>query len=317
MESTNYCQSCNEQSRTRRISVLGKELDVKGYICSTDGVNYPPKPADIQLQMSVSPTSYCPASCAFCIAKGTKTVNKIDLVKFEKVMTALKKENVVRGVKITGGEPCGDIKLLDEVVSILYETFGFKLELSMSTNGMGLENLHKIKYLEHMESIHISRHHYDDSINQKIFNAAVPDTKKLKEIISSVSYKDIFVLNCMLLKDYINSPEEAHRFLDYAIEVGVPKVGFMVCMPINDYAKKQTIKYGEVLRDDDPSIFFTRGFVDYEACRCRDGVYVSKTGNLIEFYGRDTNPSGCNYCRGFVYDADNHLRDGFSGNIIV
>lgn len=217
MKNINYCEPCNTQNRVRRINVLGKELDVKGYICSADGVNYPQKPVDIQLQLSVSPTSFCPAECPFCIAKGTKSVNKIDLVKFEKVMRRLKTENVVRGVKITGGEPFGDIALLDETITILFDIFGFDLELAISTNGMGLDKLHRIKYLKYLETIHISRHHYNDEINRKIFNAAVPDTANLKDIISSVPYKDIFVINFMLLRDYINSTEEAHCFLDYGI----------------------------------------------------------------------------------------------------
>ena len=318
MRNTNCCPSCSAESRTRVIRILGKQIRVKNYICSADGVNYPKKPENIQLQLSVCPTSFCPANCPFCIAKGTKTHKRLDLGKLEKTMRQLQAEDRIRGVKITGGEPFYDVELLDAVVTLLYEIFGSDLELSVSTNGMWLDQMHKIRHLEQIEAIHISRHHYDDTKNRALFGgAAVPSGAQLKEILHSVTYRDIFVLNCMLLRDYIDSPEEAHRFLDFAIDIGAPKVGFMGCTPINAYAEAHRIPYEKVINDDDRSLLFTRGFYDYEFCHCRDGVYVSPKGDLIEFYGRSTLPDGCRYSRGLVYDADDCLRDGFGGEIIL
>ncbi len=317
MQNTNCCLSCDE-SRTRTINILGKPVIVKKYICSEDGVNYKEKPENVQLQMSVCPTSFCPGNCPFCIAKDIKSKRKLDINKFTDVMNRLKAEDRIRGVKITGGEPFYDIGLLNDVISVLYEIFGYELEVSISTNGIWLDQLHRIRDLEYIEAIHVSRHHYDDEINRILFGGAdVPSEEKLKEIVSTVSFKDVFVFNCMLLKDYINSPEEAHRFLDFTIRTGVPKVGFMTCSPINDYARRQTIPYESVIKDNDPSLLFTRGFYDYEFCHCRDGVYASPNGEVVEFYGRSTNTDGCKYSRGLVYDADNHLRDGFCGNVIV
>lgn len=239
MQNINCCPSCDENNRTRVIDILGKSVCVKDYICSADGVTYTKKPENIQLQLSVYPTSYCPGVCPFCIAKDTKTHKMLDIQKFSTAMQLLKAEERIRGVKITGGEPFYDVNLLDEIVSVLFETFGMDLELSISTNGMWFEHIHKIKHLEYIEAIHISRHHYDDSINRELFGGAkVPSGAKLKEIVSSISYPDIFVFNCMLLKGYIDSCEEAHRFLDFSIDVGVPKVGFMVCTPINQSIRK-------------------------------------------------------------------------------
>ena len=233
-------------------------------------------------------------------------------------MRKLKAEDRIRGIKITGGEPFYDVGLLNEVVSVLYEIFGYELELSISTNGIWLDQIHRIKGLEHIEAIHVSRHHYDDAINKKLFGGAdVPSGDKLKEIVSTISFKDVFVFNCMLLKDYIHSPKEAHRFLDFTIKTGIPKVGFMTCSPINEFAKQQTIPYESVIKDNDASLLFTRGFYDYEFCHCRDGVYVSPSGEIVEFYGRSTNTDGCQYSRGLVYDADDHVRDDFCGNVIL
>jgi organic radical activating enzyme len=341
MQNINYCQSCKTdektkkgcrecQEKTREISILGKRITVKNYICSADGINYKEKPENIQLQLFVNMLTFCPASCKFCAAKNTKLDKKIDIDKFTSVMKRLKAEDRIRGIKITGGEPFYDIDLLNEVISVIYDVFGYDMEVAISTNGIGLENLKKIKDLEHIEAIHISRHHYDDDVNREIFGdiicgslqannsvARIPDKKAIENIIDSVSYKDIFVLNCILLKDYINSPEEAHKFMDFAIDIGAPKVGFMTCSPVNGYAKEQTIPYETVIKEDDPALLFTRGFFDYDYCHCSDGVYSSEDGRIVEFYGKSTKMEDYAYCRGLVYDADDHLKDGFGGEIIV
>ena len=319
MQNINYCQSCKIGEKTREINILGKPITVKNYICSADGINYKEKPENIKLQLFVNMLTFCPANCRFCVAKKTKQDKKIDIDKFKSVMKLLKAEDRIRGIKITGGEPFYDIDLLNEVISAIYDIFGYETEVAISTNGTGLENLKKIKDLEHIETIHLSRHHYDDNVNRELFGNIknIPDKKLLKDIIGSVSYKDIFVLNCILLKDYINSPEEAHKFMDFAIDIGAPKVGLMTCSQVNGYAKEQSIPYEAVIKEDDPALLFTRGFFDYDYCHCSDGVYSSEDGRIVEFYGKSTKMEDYAYCRGLVYDADDHLKDGFGGNIIM
>ena len=319
MQNINYCQSCKIGEKTREINILGKPITVKNYICSADGINYKEKPENIKLQLFVNMLTFCPANCRFCVAKNTKQDKKIDIDKFKSVMKLLKAEDRIRGIKITGGEPFYDIDLLNEVISAIYDIFGYETEVAISTNGTGLENLKKIKDLEHIETIHLSRHHYDDNVNRELFGNIknIPDKKLLKDIIGSVSYKDIFVLNCILLKDYINSPEEAHKFMDFAIDIGASKVGFMTCSQVNGYAKEQSIPYEAVIKEDDPALLFTRGFFDYDYCHCSDGVYSSEDGRIVEFYGKSTKMEDYAYCRGLVYDADDHLKDGFGGNIIM
>ena len=293
-------------------------MRVKDYVCSPEGVYYRKKPEHVQLQLSVCPTSFCPGGCPFCIAKDTKTRWRLSLDRFQRTMEMLKREDRLRGVKITGGEPFDDPALLNDVITILFETFGLSFEVSISTNGMKIDQIHRIRYLEHIDAIHISRHHHDDGINRALFGGvAVPGGEELREVIHSISYRDVFVLNCMLLRGLIDSPEAARRFLDFALWTGAAKVGFMTCTPINDFARAHRVLYEDVLREDDPSLLFTRGYHDYAYCHCRDGVYASPEGGLIEFYGRSTHDAGCPYSRGLVYDADDHLRDGFGGQVIL
>ena len=317
MQNICCCPSCEENSRTRWIEIFGKRLEVKSQICSSDGIYYRQKKEPIRLQLSISPTAYCPAACPFCVAGQPKGPEKLDLRKLETVLLRLKELDLVRGVKITGGEPFADVTLLDEVVSLCFAVLGEELELAVSTNGYRLEEMHRLRQLPLLETIHISRHHYDDGRNRAFFGGGpVPDGARLREIVSTVSYRDLFVFNCMLLRDGINSPEEAHRFMDFALETGVPKVGFMTCMPCNDYAREQSIPYEAVIRREDPALLFTRHFYDHEACHCSDGVYLSPRGELEEFYGRSTAQYYA-YCRGLSFEEDNRLHAGFGGEILL
>ena len=311
------CQPCCDAPPLRRVTVLGKELLLKDYICSADGVHYACKPEQIKTQLSICPTDFCAASCFFCIAKNIRSTARIDLKKLEYVLRRLKDENIVRGVSITGGEPFTDVKLLDETITLVFDVLGQGTEISLNTNGFALHRMHELRGLERLDALHISRHHDDDEINNHMFGMKMPGHEELRRILRSVSYRDLFVLNCLLLKGGIATPEDAHRFLDFAIDVGAGKVSFITPTPVNDDVAVRRVDYSQVLRPDDPALLFTRGYTDYGFCRCQDGVYASKDGQIIEFYGRCTTPADCHYCRGFVYGADNHLRIGFGGEIIL
>ncbi len=318
MQNTSCPLSCDPPVLTRQTELFGKSLTCKGYCCSRDGGPYLPKPEKLQLQLSVCPTSYCPASCPFCIAwPGTAERRRLDPEKLGPVLRELRARDIVRGVSITGGEPFLDVPLLNRVVNLLFDVFGEHLEVTLNTNGMAISRIRELEMLSYIDAIHISRHHYDDRINSRIFGMELPDNAELSSVLHSVSFRDIFVLNCILMKDAIGTPEEAHRFLDFAIGAGAGKVCFITAAPVNDFIRRQALNYDEVLREDDPRLLFTQSYRDYELCRCQDGVYVSPSGELIEFYGRRTGATRFSYVRGLVYDADDHLRAGFGGEIIL
>ena len=319
MQNTDCSHSCsvNDNDRIRLIDLWGKQVRCKGYVCSEDGIHYKPKPEKVKLQVSIIPTDYCPASCPFCIAAKTiRNKNELDLDILEKRLIELKEMDIVRGVSITGGEPFNDVDRLNRIISMVFEILGYNTELSINTNGIGLKYLDKIKELEHVDTIHVSRHHYDDAINRKLFGIDVPTSEEFRAAVNSLDYNDIFVINCMLMKDYIGSVEEVHRFLDYAITLRVPKVSFITGAPVNPFIANQVVTFDEVLRNDDASLLFTRGYKDYKYCRCHDGIYVSPDGQLIEFYGRQTDVSTCEYARGLVLGSDGHIRSGFAGEIL-
>ena len=300
------------------MEILGKQVVIKNHICSPDGVHYRAKPERFRLQMSVETCAFCPGRCPFCVAGCPKKEEKLDIGRFYDVMKRLGEEELVRGVKFTGGEPFWDVPLLNEAVEVVFETCPYGVEVALSTNGAGLDRLSEIGRLTELESIHLSRHHYDDEKNRALFGGwDAPSSGAIRDAVASVPFPDLFVVNCLLMKDAIGTAEEVHRFLDWAISAGLPKVGFVELMPVNGFCREQLIRCDDALRQDDPSLLFTRGLWDYDICRCRDGGYMADDGRLIEFYDRTTKKDGYAYCRGLVFGSDGHLRTGYGGEIIV
>lgn len=314
MQNTNYSHAC----KIDEINILGKIIRVKGYICSENGGPYREKPSDKKIQLSICPTSFCAAKCPFCLATNSPDKKFIDTNKLRDVLEKLRDINIVRGVSVTGGEPFTDVGLLNEVLNMVFEIIGDSTEISVNTNSMYIDRIKDIEALHKLESIHVSRHHYNDDINNELFGGIkMPSKEKLSEVIRSVPYDDLFVLNCMMAKGYIDSADEICKYLDFTAETGAYKASLISATIVNEFTKEKRIDYRDVLKEDDPRFLFTRRYEDYEWCRCQDGIYISSSGIPVEFYGRSTSPGGCDYARGLVYNTDNSLTIGFNGENLL
>lgn len=302
---------------THTIELFGKKLDAKAYSCVAADGPEELKERPVKLILTVNPVAECNAACAFCVAAADRSSARIDTRKLRRVLEYLKEKDVLLSVNVSGGEPFTDTGLLNETVNIIYDVLGEDTGLSMNTNGSGLDRLGDIEKLELFEALHISRHHYDDAVNDRLFGTKMPSSEALKEAIAKVSFKDVFVFNCLLLKEGIGDPQSARKFLEYAHSLGVPKAGFISTMAVNEYTRAQQVRYADILNNDDGRMLVTRGFKDLDRCMCTDGVYVCDDGGLIEFYGRETRPWTGTYVRGLVYGADNVLRTGYGGSAIV
>ncbi len=303
-----------EIEKTADISIFGKTLAVKNYVCSKNGCPYKEKEKPIKLQLSICPTSFCGGRCPFCVAAETKGKREfLDIKKLEKTLLPLHEQNILRGIGITGGEPFTDVGLLNDIVELIFDIFGIEFEIYINTNGSGLRDMHKLRHLEYIDTIHISRHHYDDERNRRYFLLPdIPGEQELTELVKSVNDPQLFVYNCLLLKDGIGTKEDMAKMLEFAARTGVPKVGFVTPMPVNEYVKKNMVGYTELFDREDDRFLFTASYRDFEFCHCQDGLYFSQGGKLVELYGRETAFGNAPYVRGMVYNADNVLRTGFA-----
>lgn len=110
----------------------------------------------------------CNAKCSFCYWKKSDGIT-IDRFKF--ICDTL--PIIFEQISITGGEPTLDSNLI-EYLKIARKRFK---KIVLNTNGFKLMKEH-FKYVDH---VNISRHHYDDLINNNIFQTiTVPNMLKLK-----------------------------------------------------------------------------------------------------------------------------------------
>ena len=302
-----------EHKHIAELSLFGKNIKVKNYLCSKNDCPYKEKPKPLELQLSIIPTFYCGGHCSFCsAASNSGKKGFLDLKKLEIVLKELYSKRALRGISITGGEPFTDIVLLNEIIEMIFDITGIETEISINTNGSALNKLKGIKRLSFVDAIHISRHHYDDDRNRAYFGIDVADADEIRNMAGIVNDPKLFVFNCLLLADGIGNKDEMLKFLEFAGDVGIPKVGFVTPMTINDYTRNNKVSYTEIFDRNDPRMLLTTAFRDYDQCRCQDGVFVTEKGRLVEFYGRETLYGSPEYARGLVYGADNVLRTGFS-----
>ena len=114
-----FAEEKENLKRTAQISLFGKKIIVKNYLCAKNGCPYKQKPEPLELQLSIVPTFYCGARCSFCSAAASAGNRSfLDIKKLEKVLRELDSKKVIRGISITGGEPFTDINLLNEIIEM-------------------------------------------------------------------------------------------------------------------------------------------------------------------------------------------------------
>lgn len=150
----------------------------------------------------------CNARCEFCYweAGSGLTKNRLDFI----VNTL---PDIFNQCTVTGGEPTLCVDLIG-YLDIIKKRFS---KTVLNTNGSFLNK----EYIDKVTHVNISRHHYDDTKNAKVFNTdKVPNTDKLREFCS---YGDV-TLNCVLPFDFIDK-DFILKYIRYAKSVGA-KVAF-------------------------------------------------------------------------------------------
>lgn len=163
----------------------------------------------------------CNAKCGFCFWKETPITNDY-FFKLDAVMSGLVLPKECNQVSITGGEPTAS-KYLRPILNRINKDIFKKVVLT--SNGFRL-----LENLDHMvgtvDYLNISRHHFDDAENRKVFGTnGVPSKDKLKEIVKTAKdYGIDTTLNCVTTK--IETPWNVAAYIKFAKEIGVDHVCF-------------------------------------------------------------------------------------------
>lgn len=160
----------------------------------------------------------CNGKCSFCFWKQSKVCeNYIGNL----VETLNSMPSQFYQLSLTGGEPTMS-PYLDKILENIDRTKWKHTVLT--TNGTNI-----LKYISKLEGkidhINISRHHYDDVINESIFGTdTVPDSKKLRTIVTELNKVGIDVTYSAVLTEELNSKEGAEKYIAFAKRSGAKQV---------------------------------------------------------------------------------------------
>jgi molybdenum cofactor biosynthesis enzyme MoaA len=245
----------------------------------------------------------CNANCDFCEFCGE--AKQFNEEKFKNLIIRLHRSNKykINKLSFTGGEPTLDFALFKHMLNFVND-LDDDIFTVVNTNGLHLNELSKMN----INSIALSRHHYDDEINQSIFHTKVPTTEEIRNI-----RKNNVHLSCNLCKDYVGTKDEVLNYLEWCSKCGVQDVGFVGLMNVNDFCKEQFVDY-DVLKIPSKRIMQTKRQSKCEGdkitCKCANYVYAGDD-NLVSFYCRYY---ACNNTESvLVYDIDT-FKNGFAGD---
>lgn len=294
----------------KEIKLFNEIIPIKNYLCSNAPDNIVIGKYNFNLYIKI--TDYCNAKCKFCSNQSSKPgKEKLDLDKLEIVLKELKNKKMLNRISITGGEPLLYIDRLNNILNKVFEVIP-DARVTINTNGINFSEIKKLDSLSKLEGIHISRHHWDDKINDQIFGVKTAKNEDIKSLYDSVDNKKLIRLNCLLIKDYIDCKDQVRKYLEKASKIGVFRVGFVSLMPTNQYCKDKYINFNDIFNDLDSDFLRTNHYYDSNICECCNGIYLSKDGDLVEYYARMTKELNCDYMRQLVYTASNELLLGFN-----
>ena len=291
------------------MEAFGKEIQIKRVGCNC--MDEPGQPVEPSVNLFVKVTKNCNARCLFCSNAETSMPSEpFNVLKLLEIIRGLKAAGInVNRVNITGGEPSVVSALVEEILQKMDDSGFSDLHLHLNTNGL-LPQSQMLMRHPRWNSISMSLHHYNLSKLSELYGCKIPYKAFDFEGI------DMQRLNasCNLIKGYIDSPEEASKMLDFALELGLPRIGFVALMKVNDFCQDHFVDLEDIQLDTIPHVYFTKSMDRGSDCKCSNYLY-NKDLKILEIYMRNyANPQYCE--SSLVYDGE-YLRQGFHQNNII
>lgn len=172
----------------------------------------------------------CNAGCNFCFWNHKDGLinppgNYLELLRH----TLLRLPENFRAISVSGGEPTTS-KYLMPILEVIKEVRMIRYfdRVVMTTNGSNLPDLLAFEDFPGgvVDFVNISRHHYDDRENIKIFRTGrVPSTETLIKIISGLKRRNVPVtLNCVV--NQLTTQAFIFQFMGFFRQVGAHTVSF-------------------------------------------------------------------------------------------
>ena len=291
------------------MQLFDKEIQIKKIGCNC--VDEPGKPILPSVNLFVKVTNGCNAHCCFCSNAGVDTKhNSFNIGKLTEILRELQAKNIfVNRLNITGGEPSVVSPLVLEIIDMMERAEFCNIHLHLNTNGLLPESQRLMKH-PRWDSISMSLHHYNPQKLSELYNCKIP--------VKSFDFEGIDMqrlnISCNLVKGYIDSSDEVQKMLDYAIDLNVPRIGFVALMKVNNYCKEHFVDLEDIHIDSIKHVYFTKSMNRGANCKCSNYLYNNNL-KILEIYMRNyANPQYCE--SSLVYDGE-FLRQGFHQNNII
>lgn len=265
-----------------------------------------------QISLYVVLTRKCNTQCKFCEFREGKSNINTEL--FNRRLEELREVSDIGTIHFTGGEPTLEIEKLKTLCKIIKKQDS-SIITSVNTNGTKLKELENI---EELDNIALSRHSISDEENREVFgNSLVPSA----DYIKNFKDKEKIHLSCNLIRGYIDSSERIIQYLEFAASLGINDIGLVSLMKVNKYCSDKFIDFSNIELSNTDKLIKTRCYSNIsettkkECCRCENYLYRASNLKLVSMYHRYAikNTEIADY---LVYE-DNHIKQGFSGEIII
>jgi pyruvate-formate lyase-activating enzyme len=289
-----------------KIKVFGKDVNLRDNHCTMNATQTC-KVANPYVNLYVKTTNVCGASCGFCEYRGEE--EPFDMDKLFRIITELTNITILNKMSCTGGEPT---LVLDRVKRIMNKA----KELSpgtytvLNTNGC---HMMQLDGFEAVDNIALSRHHYNDARNQKIFGTHHVASRWA---ICEFHDKKKIHLRCNLIKGEIDCEKEIIKYLDSIAAMGVGDVDFAGLMPINDFAREKLVNIKDFDFGTYPDMYNNQNWNNKDWCRCSNFLYSPPDyPTIVRTYTRQNlKPEESEGT--LVFDGQ-FLREKFGGEIII
>ena len=214
------------------MEIFGKEIAVKSHGCNV--MDEPGQRIVPSVNLFVKVTKGCNAHCKFCSnANSTDASSVFSIPKLITVIKELKGNGIcVNRINITGGEPSVVSPLVYKILDAVEENSFDDVHLHLNTNGLLPQSQEMMRH-PRWDSISMSLHHYDVSKLSELYGCRIPEKAFDFEGIDLQKVNS----SCNLVKGYIDNAEEAHKMLDFNLDLGIPRVGFVALITFRGFGR--------------------------------------------------------------------------------
>ena len=293
-----------------KIELFGREIPLRTHYCHIFGKEN--REVDEPYVNLYVRSKFCNSKCKFCtFAEDASNYNE---KRFIEVLKEISSKIKIRKIAFTGGEPTLYWDKFTSAVTIAREMCPDS-ELTMNTDGFRLKQLFEDPISKWFTMIHISRHHYDDNLNNEIFGTICPTAEELKWAQSTTENKYQIQLSCNLIKGYIDEKEKLYQYMEWCNSLEINNIGFVSLMPVNKYSRDNYIVYNmkDLIND---RFNVTREWSYKDSCECTNYIYIPEDlRSTLRVYHKNTYaPFDINET--IIFDGEN-VKLGFDGEIIA